>query len=651
MSPIEAILGVSAIVALSAVSGVADTESKDIWLSSLDVHNIAQDLSEPGADTNLFGKPLSINGKAYDKGVSTHACSIVCVKMNGAVRFSAEVGIDDSSEKRGSVVFEIWGDKKLLWRSAEMKGGDAAVSVDIPVKNVKMLYLVATDDGDGIGYDYADWANAKFVVKGESPQILPVDDKPVILTPKPSPKPRINSPAIFGVRPGSPFLYTIAATGDRPITFSAEGLPDGLLLDSQTGRITGKLIQKGEIKVNLSAKNALGTASKTLTICIGDKIALTPPMGWNDWNCWGERIDQEKMLNAAKTIKKTGLADHGWSYVNIDDTWQGKRGGEFGALQGNEKFPDIAGLAEEVHSMGLKIGIYSTPWTKSYANFPGGSEDEIYLDKKPFYDRYHGRRSFAENDAKQWGAWKIDYLKYDWFPNDEEHIGEMEKDLKSLDRDIVYSLSNNSPVNIASYLKDHANCWRTTGDIRDKWGTVRDIMDAQVQWLPYMGPGHWIDPDMLVVGQVGWHGTMHKTELTPSEQYSHISMWCLLSSPLLIGCDLDQLDDFTLGLLTNDEVLAVDQDPLGKAPKLVRRSWNEKVWSKDLCNGSKAVGLFNFGQFPGKVQISWKELGVSGPQTVRDLWRQKDLGISEDGFEAEVNRHGVVLVNIKPVKE
>lgn len=645
MSPFDIILGIDAVCA------IPNGKSSKVRLSSLAIHNIAQDISEPRADANLFGKPLSINGKTYDNGISTHAWSMVCVEVNGAVRFHAEVGIDDSSENRGSSVFEIWGDNKLLWRSPVIKGGDSAVSVDLPINGVEMLYLIATDAGDGIGYDYADWVNAGFTVEGESPRIVPVDDEPIILTPKPSPKPRINSPAVFGVRPGSPFLYTIAATGERPMTFSAEGLPQGLSLDPQTGRITGKLTEKGEIEVNLQAKNALGTASKTLLIRVGDKIALTPPMGWNDWNCWGEQIDQQKMLNAAKVIKETGLADHGWSYVNIDDTWQGKRGGEFGALQGNEKFPDIAGLADKIHSMGLKIGIYSTPWTQSYAKYPGGSEDEIYLEEKPFYDRYHGRRSFAQNDAKQWGAWEIDYLKYDWFPNDEEHIGEMEKALLNLDRDVVYSLSNNSPVEIASYVKDHANCWRTTPDIRDKWGTVRSIIDAQVKWFPFMGPGHWIDPDMLVVGYVGWHGTMHRTELTPSEQYSHISMWCMLSSPLLIGCDLERLDDFTLGLLTNDEVLEVDQDPLGKAPELVRKSENENVWAKDLCDGSKAVGLFNFGEFQGKVRISWKELGVSGPQLVRDLWRQKDLGVFEDGFEAEVSRHGVVMVNISSAKK
>lgn len=641
-------------IALALASVISEDKAKskehDVWLSSLEIDNVIQDLSKTGADCNLYGKSLSINGTKFDKGISTHAWSLACIETRGAKHFSARVGIDDSAENHGSVVFEVWTDEKLLWQSPLVKGGMDPVPVDLDLSGLAEIYLVATDGGDGIGYDYADWVDAKFSVSGENPRIVPVEDEPVILTPKPSPKPRINSPAVFGVRPDSPFLYTIAATGERPMAFSAINLPEELYLDEKTGQITGKLSDKAEYQVILQAKNALGIAEKPLKICVGDQIALTPPMGWNDWNCWGSKIDQEKVLNAAKTIKKTGLADHGWSYVNIDDAWQGERGGEFSALQGNEKFPDIKGLADTIHAMGLKIGIYSTPWVTSYANYPGGSEDPIYITPKPFYDRYHGRHSFALNDARQWGAWGIDYLKYDWFPNDEPHVGEMEEALRASGRDIVYSLSNHAPFEIAPYLEKHSNCWRTTVDIRDRWGSVREIGLEQERWLPYAGRGHWIDPDMLVVGYVGWNKDADYTQLTPSEQYSHISLWCLVCSPLLIGCDLDKLDDFTLNLLTNDEVLAVDQDPLGIPAKPVLKEGTSHVWSKPMEDGSLAVGLFNEGQFKSKVSISWEKLGISGPQKVRDLWRQKDLGIYTGKFEADVTRHGVVLVNVTPAE-
>lgn len=476
-------------------------------------------------------------------------------------------------------------------------------------------------------------------------------EEKVILTPKPSPKPRINSAAVFGVRPGSPFLYTIAATGERPMEFSAEGLPEGLSLDGKTGQITGKITKAGDYKVVLSAKNALGVAQKTLKICVGDKIALTPPMGWNDWNCWAVSIDQEKVWKAAKAFIDKGLADHGWTYINIDDAWQGDRSGEFGGLQGNEKFPDIKGLADKVHSMGLKLGIYSTPWAISYAGYPGGSSLTPADGKEiPENKRYLGEESFAENDAKQWAAWTIDYLKYDWHPNDPEHIGEMETALRDTDRDIVYSLSNSAPFEIADYLKDHANCWRTTGDIRDNWESMSSIGFSQAKWTPFGGPGHWNDPDMLVVGYVGWGPNLHPSDLTPDEQYTHISLWCLRSAPLLIGCDLDRLDDFTLNLLTNDEVLELDQDPLGDQAVPVFMDGDFQVWAKNMEDGTKAVGLFNLGDSKGTVKIDWDKLGISGSQIVRDLWRQKDLGDYKDAFDAKVASHGVILVRIRPSK-
>ena len=407
-----------------------------------------------------------------------------------------------------------------------------------------------------------------------------------ILTPKPADTPRINGARVFGVRPGSEFLYTIAATGVRPMTFSAEGLPKGLKLDPETGRITGRVTAPGEYTVHLKAANASGSCERNLKIVVGDEIALTPPMGWNSWNCWARDVTQEQVLSSARAMVESGLADHGWSYINIDDGWQGKRGGKHNAIQPNTKFPDMKGLVREIHDMGLRVGIYSTPWIGTYAAHIGsysdnpdgvnewikkGRHNEHYRYQKEggnyWKDRtevWHlGPYSFVEADVKQWGEWGIDYLKYDWNPLDYYHVKEMHDALRTLDRDVVYSLSNSAPYGDAPQWMRYSNCWRTTGDIRDTWESISSIGFSQDRWLPFNRPGHWADPDMLVIGMVGWGPKLHYTQLTADEQYTHISLWSLLAAPLLIGCDMAQMDDFTRSLLTNDEVIDVNQDPLG----------------------------------------------------------------------------------------
>jgi len=450
-----------------------------------------------------------------------------------------------------------------------------------------------------------------------------------ILTPKPPSTPRINGPSIFGVRPNSPFIYRIPATGRRPMEFSIENLPAGLSVDSSTGQITGKLPEPGELTVTLRAKNSLGSAEKRFKIIVGERIALTPPMGWNSWNCWGGRVSAEKVLLSARGMVSSGLIDHGWTYINIDDAWQGKRGGDFHAIQGNEKFPDMKGLCDQIHAMGLKAGIYSTPWTTSYARYIGGScENEDGSWTKPTQEKKNiinkkilpwaiGKYHFTDNDARQWAAWGIDYLKYDWNPIEVPETREMAIALRHCGRDVIFSLSNHAPFEGAGDWSRLANAWRTTGDIRDTWQSVSGIGFSQDRWAAFAGPGHWNDPDMLVVGMVGW-GTPHPTKITPDEQYTHISLWCLLSAPLLLGADLDKLDEFTLSLLTNDEVLAVDQDALGKQAVRVGGEGDWVVYAKELEDGSKAVGLFNRGEQEAQITAPFSGLGFSGKQVVRD---------------------------------
>ena len=494
---------------------------------------------------------------------------------------------------------------------------------------------------------------------GSDVYLPPVVEGDYILTPAAGEEPAIHGPDRLGVRPGSPFQYTIPATGKRPMEFSVRDLPVGLHVDRATGIITGTIADRAErsYPVTLVAKNALGKVEKAFEIVQGRTICLTPPLGWNSWNCWTERVDQGKVMATAEAMVRTGLINHGWTYVNIDDTWQGVRGGEQNAIQPNEKFPDMKGLCDAIHAMGLKVGIYSTPWITSYANHCGGSSD----DEKGTWSRdipdarSHGKFKFDSRDVAQWVAWGMDYLKYDWRPNDEEATRRMAEALDAGGRDIVYSLSNSAPLALGPQLANEVNAYRTTGDIRDAWTTglgdpmdlvgVLDIWNFHERWAQFTRPGHFPDADMLVVGKVGWGGTPHPTKLTPDEQYTHISLWSLWSAPLLIGCPVEEMDAFTLGLLTNPEVLAVNQDPLCVMGR-TSGDGSARVVTKSLKDGALAVGLFNIDNKPQEVSADWETLGVSGKKRARDLWRQKDIGEFDGRFAAMVPAHGVVLVRI-----
>lgn len=494
-----------------------------------------------------------------------------------------------------------------------------------------------------------------------------------ILTPPAPETPRINGAKVFGVRPGSSFLFTIPATGKRPMTFSATGLPKGLKLDASTGRITGKLKKPGKYIVTLTAKNDLGSNQREFRIIVGEEIALTPPMGWNSFNCWARRVSQEIVLRSAKAMVEKGLINYGWSYINIDDNWQGVRGGKYNAIQPNSQFQDMKVLADQIHAMGLKIGIYSAPFVGTYGGQMGSTSDnedgsyewiktgkhnKTYEIADPegkiksgYAFLYHGKYSFVKNDVKQFGDWDIDYLKYDWAPNDYYYTKEMHDALRELDRDVVYSLSNNAPIADAAVYGEFANCWRTTGDLHDSWESMSASGFSQDKWLAINRPGHWADPDMLVVGMLGWGSSqLHRTGLTPDEQYTHISLWSLLAAPLLIGCDMEQLDDFTLNLLCNNEVIDVNQDALGYQAYPYYSDENEVIYAKHLEDGSMAVGIFNKSNIAREIGFAPQAMGFRGKQTIRDIWRQKDLCEIDpsETFKTTVAPHGVVLIKIYP---
>jgi alpha-galactosidase len=393
--------------------------------------------------------------------------------------------------------------------------------------------------------------------------------------------------------------------------------------------------------VSVTVTGPKGKTTADIVIVGGThSLALTPPLGWNSWNVWAARVDDAKVRAAADALVSSGLAAQGYTYVNIDDAWEGARDAN-GEITSNEKFPDMKALADYVHSKGLKIGIYSSPGPRTCQQ------------------RYAGSYQHEAQDAKTWSKWGFDYIKYDWcsysdvepnrdsLPGLQKPYTVMRSALDQLDRDFVLSLCQYGWGHVWTWGADvGGNLWRVTGDITDTWSSMSGIGFAQTGHEQYAGPGHWNDTDMLVVGKVGWGAPLRDTKLTPNEQLAHISLWALQAAPLIIGADLSQIDEFTTNLLGNPEVLAVSQDTLGKAAGRTTQNGRSEVWARRLSDGRTAVGLFNRDLIAQTVTVKWSELGLSGEQPVRDLWQRKDLGAKRDQLSVTVPRHGVLFVAI-----
>ena len=470
-------------------------------------------------------------------------------------------------------------------------------------------------------------------------EITHTETTPYLLTPYPSAKPKINGAEVFGARPGNPFLYLIPATGQKPLTYKAQGLPDGLKLDAATGIITGAVAQKGTYPVMLTVSNRLGSKTKAFSIIIGDKIGLTPALGWNSWNAWGLSVDDKKVRTSAKAMADR-LSAHGWAYINIDDGWEAEQRQPDGKITANSKFPDMKALSGYVHSLGLRMGIYSSPGPRTCGGFLGSWQHE-------------------DLDAQTYGDWGIDYLKYDWcaYSEIEPHpdlaalkkpYQVMRNSLDKINRDIMYSLCQYGWGDVWQWGAEvGGNSWRTTGDIQDTWRSLSSIGFNQDKAAPFSQPGHFNDPDMLVVGKVGWGPSLHNTQLTYDEQYTHISLWSLLSSPLLIGCDMGHLDRFTLNLLTNDEVLAIDQDALGKGASQYVKKDDYQIWVKELKDGGKAIGLFNLSDKYQTISLDKNDAALKGYTKFRDVWQQKYVITTGKDFSAKVAPHGVMLIRVE----
>jgi alpha-galactosidase len=460
------------------------------------------------------------------------------------------------------------------------------------------------------------------------------------------PEPAIHGPRIVGTTPGRPFIFLIPATGEGPLSHDADGLPAGLILDAATGVIGGAVEQGGTYLVKLRVNGPRGEAARNLNIVAGPgKLALTPPMGWNSWNVWGLAVDDGKVRDAADVMVSSGLAAHGFQYVNLDDGWENGRA-EDGSILTNDKFPDLTALGGYIHSQGLRLGIYSSPGPQTCGHYEGSLGHEA-------------------QDAAAWAKWGVDYIKYDWCSY---QLEVMEAGLKPMadplhwfkapyaklgailgesGRDVVYSICFYGLWWVETWGPEvGGNLWRTSGDITDTWASMSLIGFNQDRLAPYAGPGHWNDPDMLVVGQVGWGPSLHQTRLTPDEQITHLTLWSMLAAPLLIGCDMTAMDGFTRALLTNPEVIDVDQDPLGVQARRQASKGKTEVWARPLWDGTQAVALFNRADEQKEVTARWADLDLAGPQPVRDLWLHQDLGNHDGSFAVTVPAHGAVMVKI-----
>jgi alpha-galactosidase len=628
------------------------------------------------ANKSIDGNPIRIGGREFAEGVGTRATSVLFVTLGGgAERFSATVGADDnpiplpparagqppaSPPPPTPIVFRVLGDSRVLHVSKPVQRGDAPEPLSVDVRGIQTLVL-QVKPVDGSRPVAANWADAKFTVTGTSPAAMdyPVEPRE-ILTPQGGAAPRINGPALTGVTPGHDVLYKIPVTGVKPITYGVTNLPKGLTLDPATGIIRGKIATRGRYPVTFTAKNSAGSATRSFTFVAEGLLSLTPAMGWNSWNVYGRAISDSLARAAADAMVSLGLIDHGWTYVNLDDGWErsareadplfeGPVRAPDGTMLTNKKFPDMTALGDYIHAKGLKFGIYSGPGPTTCQRLEASWQHEL-------------------QDFLTFASWGVDYLKYDWCgyssvlaPGETNQQLDVLKRpyqvgraaLDKVPRDIIYSLCQYGWGNVWEWGAEkgiEGNSWRTTGDITDTWESMAGIGFRQVGNSKYASPGHWNDPDMLVIGKVGWGPRLRDSRLSPNEQYVHITLWTLLASPLLLGNDMTQMDEFELNLVTNDEVLAVHQDPLGKAADRVSRNDHLEVWARPLSDGSLAVGLFNRDEMDMKVAVNWSELGIKGKQRVRDLWRQKDLGTADAEFSSVVPRHGTLFVKLSPAR-
>ena len=498
-----------------------------------------------------------------------------------------------------------------------------------------------------------------------------------ILTPVPPAAPRINGPVVYGARPGNPFLYRIPTQGERPIRFEINGLPDGLKLDADTGVITGVTpARRGDHPMTFSAKNKHGETSRPFKIVVGDKLALTPPTGWNSWGGQMINVSDVVMRKAADMMVERGLADVGFQYVGIDDCWMrlnqemydkrkkwtvkkhsaydhqatltiGPIRDELGNILPNGKFPDMKAMTTYIHSYGLKAGIYSSPGVQTCQEWAGSYGHECA-------------------DADQYAKWGFDLLKYDQCSGGaflkrlrqnvpgfqtKDFWAPMSNYLRSQNRDILLNLcqyGQDAPWTWAPELGIQS--WRTGGDLNHNVKNYFiNALRIATELRAYNKPGQWNDPDFMYIHRIKDVAKMGEPsveiKLDTNQRYQYVTLWSIVCAPFFFSCDIEHIDDFTVRLLGNADVLNINQDELCHTAEVIRNDdKTETVMLKKLADGSKALAVFNRdAQNEATLTVKWQDIGGGSDLTVFDVWRQKSLGQIKDGISVQLSPNGVGL--------
>lgn len=652
--------------------------------------------TRPGLSVD--GHPLTMEGTVYDHGFGIHPEGAVGFRLNGGVQaFDAIVGLDDDCKtvpnktpRRAQAVFRVWADGKVVFTTPTINEGQQPQTIHVNLCGVRECILETRSVAPWTGFeaDNTDWADARFTCAADA-TIEILDDPRLfaqagILTPPELPQPVFHGAQVWGVRPGHPVIFRVPVSGCRPMTFRAANLPDGVIFDAERGVLRGTApAAPGNYPVTVTATNAYGVATRVIMLAVGDTICLTPPMGWNSWNIWGPRFNGEHAMDAARALDESGLGNYGWAYINLDDFWEMNNAGrpeladrpelvgpardDEGRIIPNPSFPDMRKLTDTVHSYGFKAGLYSSPGKLTCGLCEGSLGHEL-------------------EDATSYANWGFDYLKYDWCSYDEEFKKEsgwsnwawtwrnptepldkpapttdqwakpyrlMNQCLRKQNRDIVFAFCQYGCGEVEKWGKEAgANVWRSWQDLKDTWVWMENAIEgtpAGVQPWTYAKPGCWPDPDMMIIGQQRSFGNTHPTCLTPNEQYTHVSIWAITAAPMLIGTDLTRLDPFTRSLLTNHQVIAISQDPLGRAARRVRYDDTAYIWTRELGNGDLAVAIVNRFPLGREMSVSFTELGIGGEWNVLDCWSNQNEGPRSDSYAAFIPPHGVKLLRLSQV--
>ena len=667
-----------------------------ISISSLDLSVATQGFGLPQADKTVDGHTLTLQGRPYKLGFGTHAPGRLAIDLQQkAQRFQAVVGVDDEvGPGKGHVEFQVWADGKRLWTSRVLRSGDTPQVVDVSLLGVKQLILRVTTAGAIFDFCHADWADGLITMSTGQPHTVrfrPDDETPRIAMTSASEKPQIHPPFVVGVRPGKPLLWTVPVTGLRPLAFVVRGLPSGVLINTLTGTLSGKAPTAGDYPIHIRVTNRAGSDEKNVHLIAGSVLALTPPLGWNSYDAYGDSVTESEVIANAEVMRKS-MQPYGWDTIVVDYRWydpgaynndaNGRAGAiltldEYGRLlPALNRFPSAAdgrgfqALATRIHGMGLRFGIHimrGIPRDAVKRNLPiegsafhaadaGNTQDTCIWCPDMFgvHGDTEAGRAYYASLFRLYASWGVDFVKMDdtSVPYHTDEINAVRTAIDLCGRSIIYSLSpGETPIAQAAHVADHANQWRVSGDFWDNWQSLDHEFTLGTEWKAWTGPGHWPDADMLPVGRLSRGnrsvGGDRNSNFTKSEQVTLLSLWALLPSPLMVGAALPENDPWTLALLTNPEVIAVNQDALGAAGGRVSSMEDTEVWAKERADGSKAVGLFNRGDFAQRVTADFAALGFSGRCRVRDLWRHEALGVWDRKITLTVPAHGAVLLEVR----